>query len=611
MDTFPGSPTPLGFFNGNFAIHSAHADQIILGLFAFGAETPTETIPLNRTGNVWHIGIKNLPPNTYYSYQIGGRWLLDPYAKFPETNPIFNSAPLHNICAAAKMPEPFDWQNAKRPQLPQQDLIIYELHVRGFTKHASSKTSSHGTYAALIEKIPYFKELGINAIELMPIHEFDECHSKNKHPKTNERLPNYWGYNPISYFAPKRSYAKGDPVTEFKTLVREMHKNGIEVILDVVYNHTGEGSEKDYAICWRGIDEKTYYLEKDYTGCGNTLNANHPPVQTMILDSLRYFADEFHVDGFRFDLASTFTRGTDGAFLPHPPILEAIAKDLVLSKLKLIAEPWDMSLYQVGAFPKWGPWSEWNGRYRDIMRRFFKGTDGYAGPFAAALCGSDFLYKTPLSSINFIIAHDGYTLRDLVTYQNKHNFDNGEQNHDGNNENDNWNCGVEGPTADPQINALRERQMCNHLLALFLSLGIPMFYMGDEYGHTRNGNNNPYVQDNELNWFLWDKKNPAMFRFIQDLIAFRKSEGLGKNRFLTNADITWHTDFKGRFVAFSTKTLYAAFNANWQPKEIELPPGNWHLVVDTKDPWLFQTKGPEIKKTELLPYSALIARLNP
>jgi isoamylase/glycogen operon protein len=521
---------------------------------------------------------------------------------------------------------PFDWQSAVRPNLPKEDLVIYELHVRGFTTHPSSKVKCPGTYRGLIEKIPYLKKLGINAIELMPIFEFDECHHRDP------SLMNYWGYNPVSFFAPKRSYASANPFDEFRTLVRELHKNGIEVILDVVYNHTGEGKLDEPTFCWRGLDNSTYYLidragqYKDYSGCGNTINANHPVTLRLILDSLRFWATEMQVDGFRFDLASILTRGPNGHPMSHPSLLEAIQKDPLLSSVKLISESWDASgLYQLGAFPKWGPWSEWNGRYRDIIRRFIKGTNGKVGLFASALCGSDFLYKAPTSSINFVTCHDGYTLRDLVTYQRKHNEANGEYNQDGANQNDSWNCGIEGPSSDPTILSLRERQMRNFWLALLLSQGIPMILMGDEYGHTRKGNNNAYVHDNELNWFLWDKleQQKPLFQFVRDLISFRKKYPfLHSARHLNDENILWHGhqplhanwDYSSRFIAFQTKTnpsFYLAFNNSHQPASITLPSASWRLIVNTEDPWEkqhFLSPGPLLpSQLTLAPYSALAA----
>jgi isoamylase/glycogen operon protein len=618
IEIIAGEPEPLGLTfradRANFALFSQNATQVILGLFWDGK---TEEIPLNRTGDVWHVALKGaLPKDLSYAFRCFGpkeklynpeNWLADPYAKILNDQRKAKVAPLQK----------FDWQGVQAPQIPLQDLVIYEMHVRGFTKHASSGVSHPGTFLGAIEKIPYLKELGVNAVELMPIFEFDETY-KMKPP-----LINYWGYNPIHYFALKKMYANADPIAEFQTFVREMHRNGIEVFLDVVYNHTGEGKEKDYAVSFRGIDNEVYYqideegAYRDASGCGNTFNVSHPRVQQLILDSLRYWVEVMHIDGFRFDLAPILTLDTKGQPRTNPPLLEAMAKDPLLRKAKWIAEPWDASgLYQLGSFPNWGPWSEWNGRYRDSVRRFIKGTDGKAGNFATAICGSEPTYrsaKTPLASINFITAHDGFSLRDLVTYQDKHNLANGEANLDGNNQNDNWNCGHEGPTDDPDICALRERQMRNFLLALFTSQGIPMLLMGDEYGHTRQGNNNPFVLDNEINWFLWDewKQNQKIFQFVKKLIQFRKTHPqLRSTRFLTENDITWHTkwDQQSRLVAFSFKKnpLFLAFNAHFQPAQIVLPAELWRQVVHTEEDWEFHNEGKIVSNITLAPYSSFL-----
>jgi len=630
IETGFGTAFPLGLSHQgkawNFSLYSSSASTVRIGLFSPGSSTPFSIFSLNRTGDIWHISIHSIPKDTLYAYQCDSdQWLLDPYAKYPHGSKSWNKGILTELLAEIREAEPFDWQNTSSPHLPKENLIIYEMHVRGFTNHSSSGIKNSGTYTGIIEKIPYLNELGITAIQLMPIFEFDECRTKNLDPKTQMPLPNYWGYNPLSFFGIKRSYGE---LREFKTLVRELHKQKIEVFLDVVYNHTGEGKLEESALSWRGIDNKTYYLVDpsghylDYTGCKNTINANHPIVQELILASLRYFVKELHVDGFRFDLASILTRDTDGKPMDHPPLLSAIAKDPLLSSVKLIAEPWDAKgLYQIGHFPKWGPWLEWNGKFRDIARRFIKGNENEAGHFASVLSGSDFLYKTPLCSVNFITAHDGYSLHDLVTYEKKHNLDNGEMNFDGSDQNDNWNCGVEGETQNLQINHLRGKQMRNHLLALFLSQGIPMLLMGDEYGHTRLGNNNPYVQDNEINWFLWDEleKNRDIFHFVQALISFRKKHPeLRRTRFLTNADIEWHgilgtADWSktSHFVAFSTKTkfkIFAAFNANPHSIDIQLPQDNdWRLVIDTKEDWKFHDNGPSISSAQMESYSALLA----
>lgn len=528
------------------------------------------------------------------------------------------------------------------PKIPPEDLIIYEMHVRGFTQHPSSETKYQGTFLGLIEKIPYLKKLGINAIELMPIFEFDEIHCKEIQPQTGEPLPNYWGYNTLFFFAPMRRYAYSEsihaPIEEFKTMVKSLHQNGIEVILDVVFNHTGEGNEKNYYVNFRGIDNKSYYMldeeghYRNYTGCGNTVNCNQENVQKYILDCLQYWIDDMHVDGFRFDLASIFTRGINGHPLSSPPIVQAIS-DLCKSKnVKLIAEAWDAGgLYQVGMFPNiWKNWSDWNGKYRDTVRRFIKGTPSHAGSFADAITGSQSIYKdshSPVSSLNFITAHDGYTMRDLVTYQMKHNYDNGEMNNDGTNQNESWNCGAEGPTINPMIAKLREKQMRNFFLALFLSQGIPMLLMGDEYGHSRRGNNNPFVQDNDINWFLWHilEKNEKIFHFVSSLIAFRKAHiSLRHKRFLTHHDIQWHGmtpnnpnwGDSSQFLAFTltgSPTFYIAFNAYSHPVTVSLPGKiNWRLVVRTDEDWDTHhfnclKNGPLIEEQiELPPYTAIV-----
>ncbi len=620
MQVVEGTPSPLGFSKegsvANFALFSSHAQKVSLSLFQ--EDHPIKEIPMNRTQNIWHLGIQDLPQNLEYGFRCDGpkeylykseALLIDPYAKI-----------IRSGRAVATLPPPFDWQGDTPPHIPKEDLIIYEMHVRGFTKHSSSKVNHPGTYLGLMEKIPYLKKLGINAIELMPVFGFDQTYTKKINPQTGQKLVNYWGYNPLYFFSPMAWYAERDPILEFKTLVRELHKQGIEVFLDLVYNHTGEENDLSYYIHFRGIDNPVYYLLSpegeylNYTGCWNTLNANHPVVTELILDSLRYWVQEMHVDGFRFDLASILTRDPMGKPMAHPPLIEKIAKDPVLSGVKLIAEAWDAAgLYQLGSFPKWGKWSEWNGWYRDTVRKFLKGEEGEAGNFANVLCGSERIYassKTPLSSLNFITAHDGFTLKDLVSYERKVNLENGENNRDGTDDNNNWNCGCEGETKDPTISALRERQMRNFLLALFLSQGIPMLFMGDEYGHTRKGNNNPYGQDNELNWFLWDEHNEKMFSFLSSLIAFRKTHPQFRHtQFLEEKEVKWFTkwDTNSHLVAYQLGSNYIAFNASSEPVNLILPKGKWHLLVNTADDWIFQKEKIPLTSIELLPYSAILA----
>ncbi|HAB99756.1 MAG TPA: glycogen-debranching protein [Parachlamydiales bacterium] len=650
---YNGTPSPLGCSSKNnrtnFAVFSEHASQMFLGLFDPKNPDFLQEYPLIRTGSVWHIALDDLDRSLSYAFRAEGpcnqielyhkeKWLADPYAKTIDSSLDWNSSLSRSsppsVRAPLAIPPPFDWQGVEPPLVPDEQLIIYEAHVRGFTQHPSSKTAQPGTFLGFIEKIPYLKKLGVNAIELMPIFEFDETHCKNIDPSSHQPLPNYWGYNPLHFFAPMRRYAKSDPINECKTMIRELHRHGFLVFLDVVYNHTGEGKEKDYIVHFKGLDNEIYYQVlssgeyRDATGCGHTVNANHPQVQKLIIDSLRYWAQEMKIDGFRFDLCAALTRGLDGQPMKHAPLIAEIASDPLLSKKKLIAEAWDASrLYLLGHFSNQGPWHEWNGQYRDHVRRFLKGTEHYAGSFATALCGSEPLYgpsNTPLSSINFITSHDGYSLRDLVSYQKKHNLSNGENNHDGSNQNDSWNCGFEGRCQDPSIEELREKQMRNFLLALFLSQGIPMLLMGDEYGHTRLGNNNPYVQDNEINWFLWDQPRSDIVAFTAALIDFRKKHSdFHRKRFLSDQDISWHglkphaPDWSpsSRFVAFSFPNFYIAFNAHPTSASVELPKGPWHPLVDTTIDWQNQpllqperAAAPLPQTITMQPYSALLLR---
>ncbi len=652
------SKTPEGY---NFALFSRHARAVSLCLFLPNAPAPFVEIPLNpkinRTGNVWHIFVKAIPANYQYGYRIDGPYdplkghffdnrviVLDPYAKqvtSPEewgaTRP---KQSMHYHSGQIDPYTPFDWGEEEHPNIPIKELVIYEMHVRGFTNDPSSQTRKRGVYAGIIEKIPYLKSLGVNAIELMPIHEFDEKGNVNHHPLTGEPLYNYWGYNTVNFFSPMRRYG---PIVELKKLVKELHANGIEVILDVVYNHTSEGNGAGPILSFKGIENSVYYMLTpggeyyNFSGCGNTFNCNHPVVRELIRESLRYWVTEMHIDGFRFDLASIMVRSHDGIPLANPPLIEALTHDPILANTKLIAEAWDAGgLYQVGSFPGKGRWAEWNGKYRDCVRRFLKGTDGAVGEFATRLSGSEDLYgkgKFPGQSINFITAHDGFTLADLVSYNEKHNLDNGEENRDGDNNNESWNCGVEGETDDPAILALRERQMKNHHLALMLSQGVPMILMGDEYGHTKLGNNNTWGHDSRLNWFQWDtlEQRASFFRFYQKVIAFRKNHPLlTRSQFLKDHDIQWHgmepqkPDWgeKSRFIACTLPdpinhySLYVAFNAYFHEVTVHLPTSKkpWHLQIYTANP------SPEdiieegekrqiIEKTFLLaPHSALVLK---
>lgn len=559
-----GQPEPLGVtikdHGINFAVVSTHATSINLCLFTpEGLHRPAFEIPMEKTGSVWHICLAGIPKTWFYLYRVDGlpHCLLDPKSKSLFTTSIWGDShrPVYVPLSVIDPIAPFDWEGVQPPKHALNDLIIYEMHVRGFTQHASSQVEHPGTFLGVIEKIPHLLELGVNAVELMPIHEFNELELKLSHPFTQQRLKNYWGYSTVNFFSPMQRYASNNApsaaVTDFKAMVKALHQNGIEVILDVVFNHTAEGNEKGPVLSFKGLDNPVYYMigpknsYLNFSGCGNTFSCNHPVVVAHILESLRYWVSEMHVDGFRFDLASIFMRASNGSFMPSPPILEAISKDPILTQVKLIAEPWDAGgLYQVGSFyPKDPHWSEWNGKYRDSMRRFIKGT-GSKSSFATRICGSPDLYHSfsPIKSINFITCHDGFTLADLVSYNHRHNYANGEDNRDGSSHNESWNCGYEGPTEDKSILELRWRQMRNFHLALMLSRGVPMVLMGDEYGHSKEGNNNTWCQDNELNWFLWDQleTNAEFFRFYKAMIHFRKTHPvLKKNRFLTDAEVRW------------------------------------------------------------------------
>lgn len=665
MTQFPfrvqvGKPYPFGVtFSekvANFALVSgtAHSVDLCLYLSDEPSANPSYVIPLdpvrNRTGNVWHIQLDPIPDPCYYLYQIDKeRRLLDPYSHIISNGKKWGDSHSHPYSPKGVLiaSSQFDWGDDCPLEIPLQELIIYEMHVRGFTHDSSSQTKYPGTYLGIIEKIPHLVELGINAIELLPIHEFNECEYDRKNPVTQEQLYNYWGYSTVNFFSPMQRYSTGkdknSAILEFKSMVKELHRNGIEVILDVVFNHTAEGTAKGPFISFRGIDESLYYLHDvngkllDLTGCGNTLNVNHPIVRELIINSLRYWVCEMHVDGFRFDLASIFSRDKFGHPISNSPIIEAISKDPILFRTKLIAEPWDAAgLYQVGSFFKQGSgrWSEWNGRYRDSIRRFIKGT-GRKEDFITNLCGSHDLYysQNPLCSINFITAHDGFTLADLVSYNNKHNEENGENNQDGFNFNDSWNCGVEGITTNPQIIALRERQMRNFHLALMVSRGVPMVLMGDEYGHSRRGNNNPWCQDNAFNWFLWNEltEKENFYRFYRKLIHFRKNHPLlHRGTFLTDQEVSWHgqTPFhpnwgtSEQFIAYTLidndgrKDLYIAFNASGSQVNVEFPPTDpqhpWVWIVNTANDPPEDFYDPENRKPvetasyQMLPHSALM-----
>jgi isoamylase len=647
----PGRPVLFGATlvpgGVNFAICSRHATSCTLVLFEKGAREPLVEIPFPdsfRIGNTWCMVVFDLDyERTEYGYRMDGPWepaagqrfdrskiLLDPYAKAIGGRDVWGEPPDWSDPyphRARLIFEDFDWEDDRPLEMPLADLVIYELHVRSFTRHPSSAVKHPGAYAGLVDKIPYLKELGVNCVELMPIFEFDEFENSRPNPVTGETMYNYWGYSTVGFFAPKAGYAATGPlgmqVDEFKNLVKELHRNGIEVMLDVVFNHTAEGNEQGPTLSFRGIDNQTYYMLTpegyyfNFSGCGNTLNCNNPVVRMMVLDCLRYWAAEYHIDGFRFDLAAILGRDPWGAPLPNPPLLESLAFDPVLAKCKLIAEAWDAGgLYQVGSFPAYGRWAEWNGKYRDDIRRFLKGDEGMVPALAQRLQGSPDLYgwnqRGPTASINFITCHDGFTLYDQFAYNHKHNEANGEQNRDGGDDNHSWNCGVEGATDDPEVDALRRRMIKNALAILLMSHGVPMILMGDEVGRTQRGNNNTYCHDNDLNWFDWSllERNTDLFHFARQMIALRKAHPLLRARehsgmSAAQADFIWHgvqawnADWSpgARTLAFllrerqagqggnTNPVLYMALNAYWDALPFQLPelPINyrWHLFANT------------------------------
>ena len=649
----PGSPLPLGAWlregGVNFALFSRHAEKVELLLY----DTPDASkhrlrIPLDsdvhRTGDIWHVWVGGLRAGQAYAYHVDGPYLpesgmrynrhkllLDPYATalsgtdrwdFAKARGFDPDSPRGDLSFWCKDNEPwmarcrvtdstFDWQGDRPLRHPWRDTIIYETHVRGLTIHPSSGATQPGTFLGVVEKIPYFQALGITSLELMPVQEFNEQELTRRNPFTGERLRNYWGYSPVAFFAPKTGYADdGDPVVAFKTMVRELHRAGIEVILDVVFNHTAEGNEHGPTLNFRGLDNPIYYLlgsdprhYRNFSGCGNTLNCNHPVVRDYILDCLRYWALEMHVDGFRFDLASVMARDEQGELEANAPLLERIAEDPILRDVKLIAEAWDAAgAYQVGRFPG-QRWSEWNASFRDDVRRFWRGDAGMRGALASRLCGSADLYqrssKAPLNSINFITCHDGFTLNDLVSYALKHNEANGEENRDGMDENFSANYGVEGPTGDVKINTLRLRQMKNFIATLMLSHGVPMLLGGDEFGRSQGGNNNAYCQDNETAWYDWSlvQTHRELLEFTQAMIALRKRHPiLNVERFYSDDDLTWF-DANGRYPDWSAPDrslgcqIHAAdeeaqlcllFNAEAHAVSFLLPANAaWRLLVDT------------------------------
>ena len=652
IDTVNGFQIRPGFFREfgavaipggvNFTIHTHGATSCELLLFHRKAEEPYAVIPFPesyRIGFCYSMIVFDLDIEEFeYAYRLDGPYdekkglrfdknkiLLDPYARAVTGQSQWghvNNA--QHGYRARVVQSNFDWGDQRHHSIPMEDLIIYELHVRGFTMDESSGVKHHGTFEGLREKIPYLKELGVNAVELMPIFEFDEM--RDVRLIDENELIDFWGYNPVSFFAPNTSYCSSMEYNreglELKTLIKDLHDNGIEVILDVVFNHTAEGNEFGPCFSFKGFDNNIYYMLTpdghyyNFSGCGNTLNCNHPVVRDMILECLRYWVIEYRVDGFRFDLASILGRNDDGTPLSQPPLLRSLAFDSILGNVKLIAEAWDAGgLYQVGSFPSWKRWAEWNGRYRDDMRRFLKGDDFLAQTAAARITGSPDLYDPAYrggnASINFLTCHDGFTLYDLYSYNQKHNEANGWGNTDGADDNNSWNCGVEGETDDPAILALRKRLMKNACAILLCSRGTPMFLSGDEFADTRYGNNNPYCQDNLISWLDWSllKKNKDLFDFFQYMIRFRKDHPviskdlepsyLGVPAMSTHGLTPDETNFSGdshvvcvRFAGYNETTqkedlVYLAVNSGWFPVTLTLPElpehYKWKVAVNTGD----------------------------
>jgi glycogen operon protein len=617
----------------NFALFSRHAQRVDLVLFQEGEEEPFAEVPLdpavNKTGDVWHVLVSGLLPEVLYCYRVHGPFtpraghrfnpealVLDPYALALGGGHPWGAARGRPPRLGRLLFDEFDWEDDVPPATPLAQTVLYELHVRGYTRHPSSRVRHPGTFLGLCEKIPHLKSLGVTAVQLMPVLEFDELDNPQKHPLTREPLRNYWGYSPLSFFAPKAGYAAsaGQQVREFKEMIKAFHRAGLEVILDVVYNHTGEGNEHGLPLSFRGLDNAIYYmLDREgryynFSGCGNTLNCNHPLVRDLIIDSLTYLVSELHVDGFRFDLAAILGRGPNGKVLEDPPLIQHIAEHPVLAGTKLLAEAWDAAgLSQLGKFPAWGRWAEFNGWFRDDVRRFIRGDAHSTAAVAKRICGSLDLYgdssRHPYHSINFVTCHDGFTLNDLVSYNHKHNHANGEGNRDGWDWSFSWNCGHEGPTDDPHVNALRQRQMRNFLTLLLVAQGVPLLTQGDEFGRTQHGNNNAYCQDNEISWVDWSlaQKNSGLLRFTRLMIALRKRHfAMGREQFVGR--VSWHgtklgePDWtgQGRALAFQLHgrhgqpDFYILFNAHWEWQRFDLPQHGsrpWKRLVDTNLPW--------------------------
>lgn len=669
LDVVEGFKIRPGFFrmygacvasNGvSFTINSHGATRCTLLLFKPQAPKPYARIPFPdsyRIGDTYSMLVYDIKPDEFeYAFSFDGPYepakgllfneenvLLDPYSRAVTGQRKWGEKPEGGKdfeYRARVVKSSFDWGNIKQLEQPFEDLVIYETHVRGYTKDKSSGVSAPGTFAGLKEKIPYLKDLGINAVELMPIFEFDEMESARV--VDGVQLYNYWGYNTVSFFAPNTSYAfneehnhEGD---ELKSLIKALKENGIEVILDVVFNHTAEGNEMGPCFSFKGIDNNVYYMLTpdahyyNFSGCGNVMNCNHPVVRSFIIDCLRHWAIEYRVDGFRFDLASILGRDQNGAPMANPPILESLAFDPVLGKMKLIAEAWDAGgLYQVGSFPSWNRWAEWNGRYRDDMRSFLKGDDGMAGNAIARITGSRDLYSPESrghkASVNFMTCHDGFTLYDLYSYNEKHNEKNGWNNTDGDNNGHSWNCGVEGETDDPNVNGLRRRLIKNAFAALLCSRGPAMFFAGDEFCNTQFGNNNAYCQDNIISWLDWSRLEEfkEIHDFVRHMIQFRKEHPILRKMTKPSScqfpEISVHngtpfnasTDYKTKLIGImyagrneedtEDDIVFYCMNAYWEPLVTQLPvlPNGKHWHVDTNTNVEYFDGEDFTAKTELL-----------
>lgn len=669
LDVVEGFKIRPGFFrmygacvasNGvSFTINSHGATRCTLLLFKPQAPKPYARIPFPdsyRIGDTYSMLVYDIKPDEFeYAFSFDGPYepakgllfneenvLLDPYSRAVTGQRKWGEKPEGDKdfeYRARVVKSSFDWGNIKQLEQPFEDLVIYEIHVRGYTKDKSSGVSAPGTFAGLKDKIPYLKDLGINAVELMPIFEFDEMESARV--VDGVQLYNYWGYNTVSFFAPNTSYAfneehnhEGD---ELKSLIKALKENGIEVILDVVFNHTAEGNEMGPCFSFKGIDNNVYYMLTpdahyyNFSGCGNVMNCNHPVVRNFIIDCLRHWAIEYRVDGFRFDLASILGRDQNGAPMANPPILESLAFDPVLGKMKLIAEAWDAGgLYQVGSFPSWNRWAEWNGRYRDDMRSFLKGDDGMAGNAITRITGSRDLYSPESrghkASVNFLTCHDGFTLYDLYSYNEKHNEKNGWNNTDGDNNGHSWNCGAEGETDDPNVNGLRRRLIKNAFAALLCSRGPAMFFAGDEFCNTQFGNNNAYCQDNIISWLDWGRLEEfkEIHDFVRHMIQFRKEHPILRKMTKPSScqfpEISVHngtpfnasTDYKTKLIGImyagrneedtEDDIVFYCMNAYWEPLVMQLPvlPNGKHWHVDTNTNAEYFDGEDFTEKTELL-----------